>query len=761
MQLGPWLQPPRRALGVFLAITLGLAGGLTWLGWRVVALDRDLELQRTQERLGHVLDLVAVSLDSWLREVGGELATLAAAPDATGLEGRDAGMAEADAPVFLLLTGTELHAVPSGRLAYYPEGISERSPTSNGSSSQTTGAATLFEQAALQHKSGRYEAALAAYDQLAALPDTLPLLDVPASIVARDARALILEARGRRQDLRDEGARLEAAVRDPRHRLTSGVYSFYGDRARRWIGREDADPAGDAVESARLARSAVASDVVETWRRDPGPVAELVCRTVRVSEARQPGGSRAGTPMVVVERRGSDRLAAFVAPARLLEKRIREAIGPDAHRVALSILDASGEVIVGPPLTSAPQRVTRLAHDGSVPWTLTAAPGPGWLPDAQAWSRQRLVAIGVLIVAVAVVAAAWMAGRSMHREMEAARLQSEFVAAVSHEFRTPLAAFGQITELLADGRVASEADRDEYYGRLQHETRRLGRLVEDLLDFRRMEAGAHPYRFEPVEIEPLVRDLVDECQPNHDDSGPKLEFEAGNSCGLVRADREALARAIRNLIDNALKYAAGTPSVRVVASQAGDDVSIAVHDTGPGIAPEHQRRIFDKFVRAGAQENAVRGTGLGLAMVRHIVAAHGGRISRFLGRRPSAVDARRPVSAVQSLRRRSRLADHARPGQRRCRRARRRELRHGGAPRAGHPYGPQQLQRTRREPGRVSARRQHAGRAQVRGVGSRCPALDAVAVRGAQGPAATRDVSRRPQAGSEPVSVGMVSNRAT
>jgi signal transduction histidine kinase len=617
MNLRLWLQPPRRALGVFLAMSLGLTAGLAWLGWQVVALDRNLERQRTQERVGHALDLVAVSLGRWLDQVSRELAAVAAAPDAATFDGEDIDVPESDAPVFLVVTRDGFRAVPEGRLAYYPERASGGPHGSVTSSIETTRATALLVEGASLNGYGRHDAALAAYAQLATLPITVPLLDAPAPIVARHARGLIFGALGRRDALKAEAALLRQAIRDRRYHLTRRVYSFYDEQASLWIGHDQADSAGDAAEALRLARAGIASDVAEAWRRDAAPAAGLVTRTVRA----------AGQPMVVIERRGTEGLAALVAPARLLEREVRRALDPDTHQIVLALLDATGQAIVGAPPSSTPQRVTRLADDAGLPWTITAAPGPGWVPDAEATTRQRFVVIGVLTVALTVVAAAWMAGRSMHRELEAARLQSDFVAAVSHEFRTPLAAFGQITELLADGRVANDADRDEYYRRLQHETGRLRRLVEDLLDFRRMEAGAHEYRFEPVEIATLVRDIVDECQPDDDGRSPRLEFLAADSCGFVRADREALTRAVRNLIDNALKYAAETPVVRVVVSRVNEDVSIGVQDTGPGIAPEHQRMIFEKFVRAGSRQAAVRGTGLGLAMVRHIVAAHGGRIS--------------------------------------------------------------------------------------------------------------------------------------
>lgn len=206
-------------------------------------------------------------------------------------------------------------------------------------------------------------------------------------------------------------------------------------------------------------------------------------------------------------------------------------------------------------------------------------------------------------------------------------MQSDFVAAVSHEFRSPLTSLCHISEMLAGDRFASEDLRRKSYGVLVRDTDRLRRLVEGLLDFGRFEAGAAYYRFEPVEIGPFVRAMIAAFQEKVAPDGYRVELSGSTDETWVRADREALSRALWNLLDNAVKYSPQCQTVWVEVGRDAGRVSITVRDQGLGIPAHEQRGIFDKFVR-GADSKALRikGTGIGLAMVRHIVQAHGGEI---------------------------------------------------------------------------------------------------------------------------------------
>jgi two-component system phosphate regulon sensor histidine kinase PhoR len=196
---------------------------------------------------------------------------------------------------------------------------------------------------------------------------------------------------------------------------------------------------------------------------------------------------------------------------------------------------------------------------------------------------------------------------------------------VSHEFRSPLSSISQISELLNEDRWPSPERKRKGYEILSRESARLKRLVEGLLDFTRMEAGTAGYRLEPVQPEDLVRAVVEEFRPGA--NGATLDLKVSADLPGIRADGEALRRALWNLMENAVKYSPGTARVHVEAARDGAWLAIRVRDEGMGIPAEEQSRIFQKFYRGSeAKELKVKGTGIGLAMVRHIVEGHGGEI---------------------------------------------------------------------------------------------------------------------------------------
>jgi signal transduction histidine kinase len=241
--------------------------------------------------------------------------------------------------------------------------------------------------------------------------------------------------------------------------------------------------------------------------------------------------------------------------------------------------------------------------------------------------RRRLLlsALAAIIVLVAVGTA--LIARARHSEMVLARLQSDFVTAVSHEFRTPLTALRQFNELLDDPELASPQQRRNYQRAQTRATQRLHRLVESLLDFGRMQAGKRPYTWQLVDARSLVSDVVDEFRGELGDC--EIVVRANDlDEWLVRADSDALARALWNLLDNAVKYSGDGRTIFVTVERVANWISISVRDNGIGIPQDEQSRIFQKFTRgAAAQARRIRGTGIGLAMVQHIVSAHGGVIS--------------------------------------------------------------------------------------------------------------------------------------
>jgi len=252
-----------------------------------------------------------------------------------------------------------------------------------------------------------------------------------------------------------------------------------------------------------------------------------------------------------------------------------------------------------------------------LPWgvlvSLTGQPGD---------SSASLLLAGLLLSGTLILATLYLAYRAVERQLYLARMQSEFVNAVSHEFRTPITALTHLTEMLeTDG--APEERKPAYYAALGRETRRLREMVEALLDFGRMESGRYKYKPEKLDLVEFVRGLVEEFREQPAAAQHDVVFETDQELQAVSADRETLRRAVWNLLDNAAKYS--PPGKRVVAQV--HTAGISVEDEGPGIAGDEQKAIFQKFVRGRtARDAGVRGTGIGLAMVEAIARAHGGRV---------------------------------------------------------------------------------------------------------------------------------------
>jgi signal transduction histidine kinase len=231
------------------------------------------------------------------------------------------------------------------------------------------------------------------------------------------------------------------------------------------------------------------------------------------------------------------------------------------------------------------------------------------------------------VLGALILAGGGFIGQTVSRELAVARLQSDFVSAVSHEFRTPLTTLCQLSEMLKRGRVTREESRNQYYTLLYEESRRLHRLVESLLNFGRLESGKLRFRFEELAAAEFLRQSASEFAETQQAHGYRFEVETIES-PMIRADRETLQCVLWNLFENAVKYSTDCRTVWVNLATRGGRVEIAVRDQGIGIPVGEQRRIFEKFVRGSAARNAeIRGTGIGLAMARQIVRAHGGEIT--------------------------------------------------------------------------------------------------------------------------------------
>ena len=247
--------------------------------------------------------------------------------------------------------------------------------------------------------------------------------------------------------------------------------------------------------------------------------------------------------------------------------------------------------------------------------------------DRQNNLRRNVYILIVVVVVAVLFLGGFMAIRSTAKELELARLKSEFVSTVSHEFRTPLMSIRYLSEMLDGGRVKGEDKKKIYYGKINKESERLSRLIENMLDFSKIEAGMKEYKFEDLSIKGMVKEVSDRFKQYMADKKMTLECEIQESLPAIHADREALSRALFNLLDNAVKYSGKNPVIRLRASLEEEAVFLEVHDRGAGISKDDQKKVFEKFYRSShpASKN-IEGSGIGLTLVDHIVKAHGGQV---------------------------------------------------------------------------------------------------------------------------------------
>jgi two-component system phosphate regulon sensor histidine kinase PhoR len=223
----------------------------------------------------------------------------------------------------------------------------------------------------------------------------------------------------------------------------------------------------------------------------------------------------------------------------------------------------------------------------------------------------------------------WMALVVFHDLSDVRRVEQvrrDFVANVSHELRTPLASIKSVIETLAGGALEDEAAARDFLSRADAEVDRLVQMVKELLDLSRIESGELPLAQQPVEMASVVADAVERLRPQAEKQGLSLSVDVAADLPPIIGDAERLARVVVNLLHNAVKFTPAGGSVQVSAGLAQSAVTVSVTDTGVGIAPEDLPRIFERFYKSD-RARASGGTGLGLAVVKHIVEAHGGTVS--------------------------------------------------------------------------------------------------------------------------------------
>jgi signal transduction histidine kinase len=298
------------------------------------------------------------------------------------------------------------------------------------------------------------------------------------------------------------------------------------------------------------------------------------------------------------------------------------------RNLAVAVHDARGKLVFGTPASAKlSQEVARSIDFIFSDWKLVL--GTRYTTPEQ-WAKSNFllnISFSVLL-AVVLLGGIALALRTASREMHLSRMKSEFVSNVSHELRTPLASIRVFGEFLRLGRVEQPDKIREYGEFIETESRRLTQLINNILDFSKIESGAKTYSFERVDLGEVLSDTLRSIQVSLRHKGFELVFESpGSPLPEMDVDPDAMAQAVANLVDNAVKYSNGAKSVRVRLDRVGGEAVISVEDHGIGISPGEQDKIFERFHRVSTGlRHDVKGSGLGLSIVSHIVAAHGGRV---------------------------------------------------------------------------------------------------------------------------------------
>jgi two-component system phosphate regulon sensor histidine kinase PhoR len=315
---------------------------------------------------------------------------------------------------------------------------------------------------------------------------------------------------------------------------------------------------------------------------------------------------------------------------RIVKEAMPSLFSESAAPSRVNVVDEDGRIIYGPPLRSGQFTVGVRFPTTLYGWRVQVSPSASDELTARVENRAMLelvmvvLSCGVIVLGVAVILLA------AERERRISSMKSEFVANVSHELKTPLALVRMFAEMLQTGRVASDAKRQEYLDIIVSESERLSALIENVLDFAKVDKGRQAYDFAEGDVAEAVSKAVNVYRYRAEREGVELATELQPDLPPARIDERAIQLAVINLLDNALKYAPGSERVTVRAQRENGSVVVRVVDRGPGVPPEDRERIFERFVRGSTSRTVpgglpVRGSGIGLALVKHIAESHGGR----------------------------------------------------------------------------------------------------------------------------------------
>jgi len=291
------------------------------------------------------------------------------------------------------------------------------------------------------------------------------------------------------------------------------------------------------------------------------------------------------------------------------------------------VRDERGRVVFGAPVGDPGKFLYESAFPTTLySWHLEVAPAPAGMLATEERARRRSEYLLITLTLGIILAGTVFLLYVNQRERRANQLKSDFISNVSHELKTPLSLIRMFGEMISLGKLKSPEKAKEYADIITRESERLTRLIDNVLDFSRMERGSSAYEFQVGHLGEVVERSLDVYRHRVEREGFKLVTKIDPDLPPALLDENAMTLLLLNLLENAVKYGRG--EIGVYLGQVGESLRLVVSDQGPGIPRDEQRRIFDRFYRTrDARGTNVRGSGIGLALVKHIAEAHGGGVS--------------------------------------------------------------------------------------------------------------------------------------
>lgn len=503
-----------------------------------------------------------------------------------------------------------------------------------------------------QRKAGRAEAAVETYARMTELADPFDAELSRWAVIARLQRSMAIADLGDADKACDSKFDALSYLLKHRFDLDPDVYDFYRAETERairdhelteeQIARLDDLLAGDPnLANIEAALGTLLRQAVQLADLGPSEVRPVAVTDV---DADPDGGERLAVDWsifyfnlqadptgatVVAERANTGwRLLSRWRPESVQAVLTEVLAKPGSWRNSgVALIDPAAAVVFANVANVPDDRVAARVSLAALPgWQVVAFPRGGSLASV---ARQSVFDYAVLLAAafLAVVGGLLLATRTISREVALARTRSDFVSNVSHELKTPLALIRMFAENLRAGWVP-EAKKDEYYTVMVGESERLSGVIDNVLDFSRMESGRREFRFRSTDIGELVSDIVDRYQYSFETAGIDLSLDMPETPVVARVDRDAISQVVVNLLSNAAKYIGeGQKQVVVSVRDNSKSLQLTVTDTGVGMSRDALGQIFSPFVRINDPEvRSVAGSGIGLTIVRHIVEAHRGSI---------------------------------------------------------------------------------------------------------------------------------------